>query len=352
MEPSAGNICGWASHVEGISRLFCLRGPERHVSGLSYRLILGFRATAVSVFKVVFSSTPVVMKQHNGSSHSPPQIIHALALRKPTYLAQSDWLTIPWTTQPKPDFHHLLDIMTQIPILIHQTEQIYKVSQSNTSIVKQSQLLEQGWKVHLQLKDWYQQLGTRYSEPLYIERPSSLSCPNPLPTDLEDVFPTFLDFQTFEIARIHLFYWTSLLLLYDNLLKTTIPSRDPNNLDSATSAIHPTILPTTDRAAIWGHAVDVAKLIARSMEFLLSEERFSLSEEMHIRGLLNTLFPLRTAIHVFSSVHQYKMEAWCRSVFDGLAQRGYPFGQMLCGWKWDEIPLFLSGRSPPQSVGP
>ncbi|KAK5043626.1 hypothetical protein LTR84_011340 [Exophiala bonariae] len=319
MEPSVGSICGWASHVGGISRLFELRGPRLHVDGLGHQLFLGFRATAV---------------------------IHALALRKPTYLGQSEWLTIPWNTQPKPEFHHLLDIMTQIPTFIDQAEQVHHDPQSNLTRAQRLVLLDQGWGLYLQLKDWYRQLESRHSDSLYTEQPSSLSCPNPLPTYLEDIFPTFFNFQTFEVARMHLFYWTSLLLLYDNILKIIPLSLSPEEINLATSTISPTTLPTTDRAAILGSAVDVAQRIARSMEFLLSEEKFSLSEEMHIRGLLNTLFPLRTAIHVFSTVKQYRPEAWCRAVFDGLAQRGYPFGQTLCGWKWDDIPLFLSGRPP------
>ena len=151
---------------------------------------------------------------------------------------------------PKTDFHYMLDIMAQIPILIDQTERVHKASQSDMSVAKRSELLEQGWVLHLQLKNWYQELRRRFSEPFYIERPSSLSWPNPVPTDLEYVFPTFLHFQTFEIARMHLFYWTALLLLYDNILRTMPPSLDPNKLDSASSSIYPTILPTTDKAAV------------------------------------------------------------------------------------------------------
>lgn len=238
--------------------------------------------------------------------------------------------------------------MAQIPILIDETERIDKVSQPNMCVTRRSELLEQGLVLLLQLKNWYQELGRRVSEPFYIERPSSLSWPNPVPTDLKYVFPTFLHFQSFEIARMHLFYWTALLLLYDNILRTIPPSPDPNKLNSDSSSIYPAILPTTDTAAVQEQALDTATLIARSMEYLLSEERFLFSEEMHIRGLLNTLFPLRTAIHVFSSAQQQRMESWCRSVFDGLAQRGYRFGQILCGWEWDDIPMFLSGRSPSQ----
>ena len=252
---------------------------------------------------------------------------------------------IPWSRQPKTDFHYLLDIMAQMSSFIDRTERVHKFSQSDMSVATRSELLKQAWELHQQLKDWYQELGTKFSEPFYIERSSSHSLPDPVPTDLRDVFPTFLHFQTFEIARMHLFYWTALLLLYDNILRLAAPSLDTIRPDSVSSSTYPITLPMADKAAIRRQALDIATLIARSMEFLLSEERFLLSEEMHIRGVLNSLFPLRTAIHIFSSVQQHRMESWCRAVFDGLALRGYPFGQILCSWEWDDIPVSLSRRS-------
>jgi hypothetical protein len=232
----------------------------------------------------------------------------------------------------------MLDIVAQIPILIHQMELVHRDSQSDMPVAKRMQLLEQGWELHRRLEVWYQELGRKFSKPFYSERPSSLSLLNPTSPDLGYVFPTFLYFQTFEIARMHLFYWTALLLLYDNILRTIPPSLDPNNLDSPSCSLYPIIPSMTGKSTVRRQAWETATLVARSMEFLLSEE-------MHIRGPLNTFFPLRTAIHVFSSVHQHRMESWCRSVFDELAQRGYPFGQILCGWEWDDIPVFLSGRS-------
>ncbi|KEF51725.1 uncharacterized protein A1O9_12360 [Exophiala aquamarina CBS 119918] len=312
-EVSGGNVYWWASHVEGVSRLLQLRGSKLHIDEPSHRLFLGFRPTA---------------------------IIYALALRKPTYLGETDWLTTPWTTKSKSDFHYMLDIIAQIPILVNQTERVHEVSQSNISVAKRMELLEEAWDLHRQLEVWYQELRKKVFEPLYSERPSSLSWLSPLPPDLGTVFPT-LHFQTFEIARLHLLYWTALLLLYDNILKTIYPPLDPNDLSSASSSRYPTILLMTNKPAVRRRALETAKLIARSMEFLLLEE----NQEMHLRGPLNAFFPLRTAIHIFESVQQYRIESWCRSLFDRLAQRGYPLGQILCGWKWDDIPIFLSRSS-------
>jgi len=48
LETSRDNVYGWNSHVEGPSRLFQLRGAERHIAESNHRLFYGFRPTAVS----------------------------------------------------------------------------------------------------------------------------------------------------------------------------------------------------------------------------------------------------------------------------------------------------------------
>ena len=48
LETSGDNVCGWISHVEGLSKLFQHRGPENHVAESGHRLFLGSRPTAVS----------------------------------------------------------------------------------------------------------------------------------------------------------------------------------------------------------------------------------------------------------------------------------------------------------------
>lgn len=32
---------------------------------------------------------------------------------------------------------------------------------------------------------------------------------------------------------------------------------------------------------------------------------------------------------------------WCRDVFEELDRRGYPFGMMVAGVEWEDIPAFL-----------
>ncbi|EXJ93040.1 hypothetical protein A1O3_01596 [Capronia epimyces CBS 606.96] len=313
LEVSGGNFYGWASHVEGISKLTRLRGPELHIAEPSHHLFLGFRPTG---------------------------IIYALALRQPTYLGGQDWLSIPWTTRPKSDFHHLLDIVAQIPTLIDHTERFDQVSQADISQLDRIELLNQGCELHCQLEGWYHGLRGKHSKPFYCQQPSLQTWSSP-GSDSGPMFSTFLHFRTFEIARMHLFYWTSLLLLYISILKITSSSSPaPGDQGSSSPSLH--ILPTLiEEKPVRRQALETATLIAQSMEYLLSEN-------MHIRGRLNTFFPLRTAMHVFSCTGDHKMEGWSLSVFEELDRRGYPFGKILSKWAWDDIPVFLSSKFAPK----
>jgi len=176
--------------------------------------------------------------------------------------------------------------MAQIPTLIEKTERINKVPESESSHPQRIELLEQGWKFHSQLENWYQELPRKVSEPLYCERTCSPFCPSPV-SELGSVFPTSLHFKTFEIARMHLFYWAALLLLYNNIL--TISSSSPGDVHPTSSLILP-----LEKDVIRRQTLETATMIAQSMEYLLSEE-------MHILGPQNVFFPLRTAMMCFQA---------------------------------------------------
>jgi hypothetical protein len=79
-----------------------------------------------------------------------------------------------------------------------------------------------------------------------------------------------------------------------------------------------------------------ATLIAKSMEYLLSDE-------MHILGPQNVFYPQRIAMCSFFHGLGPEVE-WCRSVFEEMDGRGYPFGKILGAVEWDDIPRLLSPR--------
>lgn len=225
--------------------------------------------------------------------------------------------------------------MAQIPALLDQTERFDKFSNSEISLAERLQLLKQATILHSHLEDWHQGLRSapNHSEPLYSERTSSQPWAGSSPArSLQPVFATFLHFRTFEMARMLLFYWTGLLLLYNNILTISSSALNDGHRSTSTFASSPPLL---EAVFVRRRALETATLIAQSMDYLLSDER-------RILGPQNVFFPLRTAMHVFSGANEYKLERWCRSVFEELDRRGYPFGKILSTWRWDDIPLFLS----------
>jgi small-conductance mechanosensitive channel len=237
------------------------------------------------------------------------QITHALATRQSTYLAQQDWLTVPWKIQPKSDLDQLLDIMAQIATLIEQAARLDTTPAAGHA--RKTALVQQGWEFHARLENWYQGLVRKQAGPLYHERPSS-------DEKLAAVFPKALHFPNFEVARLHLSYWTILLLLHSSIL--TVPSSSDSGLVATRQAL------------------ELARMIAQSMEYLLSED-------MHILGPQKVFFALRTAMHVFASTEEgEEMVDWCREIFEELDRRGYPFGKILCRCEWDDMPALLSGN--------
>ncbi|TVY41895.1 putative membrane protein [Lachnellula subtilissima] len=279
LETSGSNVRGWISHVNGISQLFQLRGPELHVSESSHRLFLGFRPTG---------------------------IIYALATRRSSYLGDEEWLTVPWQRFPKSDFHHLLDIMARMPGLIEQTEHAISMDAILSSLTEMESLRERCWAIERQLRTWYINLVDSSTTPLRSET-SPRTIASATLYDLRPLTDSSLNFPSFETARMHLFYWAALLLIYNTL--TSIPSPS-------------TSLHQCPQVHIQTEIHTTAMLIARSIPYLLSPKTQTM-------GPQNAFFSLRIAMHAFSELGEDREERWCRDVFKELDKRGFPFGNIL-----------------------
>ena len=227
--------------------------------------------------------------------------------------------------QPKSDIDQLFDIMAQIATLVEKAAGLNNTTTFDVSHTERVGLLQQGWIFHSQLEDWYQRLLRKQAGPLYYEQPSSARFLSQLPS----IFPKSLQFQTFEIARLHLSYWTILLVLYISIL--TIPFSSRSDVNPTSNPVASANNDFTQRQAL-----RLATMIAQSMEYLLSEE-------MHTLGPQKVFFALRVAMHVFESTEEEQEVEWCRSIFEELDRRGYPFGKILCRCEWDDIPALLSG---------
>ncbi|KAL4905505.1 hypothetical protein BDW74DRAFT_17518 [Aspergillus multicolor] len=87
------------AHVLGALRLIQHRGPENHMYGVEHLIFTELRPYWVSA---------------------------TFTARKPSFLAQKDWKTIPWSagTTPKNILHYLLDLAVEIPGLLSQFDDL------------------------------------------------------------------------------------------------------------------------------------------------------------------------------------------------------------------------------------
>lgn len=174
------------------------------------------------------------------------------------------------------------------------------------------------WVIQHQLRTWYIDLLNSSTTPLLSEWSPGTITSETL-SDLQPLADSSLDFPSFEVARIHLFYWAALLSIYENL--TSMPS--------PLAPLH-----RCPQVHLQSEIRTTATLIARSIPYLLSPETQTM-------GPQNVCFPLRNAIHASSELGEYREGRWCRDVFEELDKRGFQFGNILANVKWEEIPRFL-----------
>lgn len=209
--------------------------------------------------------------------------------------------------------------MAQLPGLIEQTELTISVDAILRPPTVIEALRERYWAVECQLRTWYTNLMDSSAMPLRSET-SLMTITSAMLPDLQPLTDSSLDFPNFGIARMHLFYWAALLIIYTNLTSMPSPSTSLHQFpqDDLRLEIHTT-----------------AMLIARSIPYLLSPE-------MQTLGPQNVCFPLRTAMHAFSELGENREEKWCRDVFQVIDERGFPFGKIIANKKWEDIPqLFV-----------
>ncbi|CEJ61206.1 hypothetical protein PMG11_09743 [Penicillium brasilianum] len=126
---------GVPAHVRGAVRLIEHRGPENHMYGVEHLLFTELR---------------------------PYWIGGALAARQPSFLAREEWKTVPWAagTTKKDILHHLIDIATEIPGLLAQSD-AFKEAQATQRMgaremaVKQAALWNGIAQCTVQFQRWY-----------------------------------------------------------------------------------------------------------------------------------------------------------------------------------------------------
>ena len=277
------------------------------------------------------------------------QIIRALFKRKATYLAEPEWLSVPWQALPKDNFHSLLDLLARVTCLIEQSDQILASSSSTARLTRIAVFLTNGSRLEQELKCWYNNFLLGLPKLPYTELPVE-------DVVQDEVFQTMLHFETFELFQMHSIYWAALCLLYDCLHEVRHHLYGPTYRLCSSLQAHGVGNPTNEmrdefytpseapdphrgifqyQELVYYHkSATCATLIAKSIYSLL------LQYTQHL-GIHCVLFPLRIALHVFSK--QPGPEAsWCSQKFEEFHRRGYLFAKVLRDTSWDDFPSLLS----------
>src|SRR6266498_4049050 len=83
------------------------------------------------------------------------QVTNAIASRKATFLAEDDWLTLPFGNYPKNVNHQLFDMMVHISGILEETDSIAVEIQPNKQLPRTLDLISRCWNLHDRFRNWY-----------------------------------------------------------------------------------------------------------------------------------------------------------------------------------------------------
>lgn len=152
--------------------------------------------------------------------YRPAAIATALLNRTPTFCGDPEWVTIPWQHHPKTPFDRLLDIVSQIPLLLQRLDQLLLLDPTVARRLMARNLLDNCLSVQVALEQWHVSLyqTTYHSHPPYWISSTQPSMQLPFVDAFS--FPDQLTSLTF------LYYWAAQVLFYPciGLLAQTILS--------------------------------------------------------------------------------------------------------------------------------
>ncbi|KAJ5649520.1 uncharacterized protein N7484_003243 [Penicillium longicatenatum] len=190
---------GVPAHVRGAVRLIEHRGPENHMYGVEHLLFTELR---------------------------PYWIAGACAGREPSFLAREEWKTIPWSagTTTKDILHHLLDLATEVPALLSQSDSFKKAQQDPSAMGAQETASKQAalWNgitdLTARFYQWYHDFVKSYPDgpPQEVEQTEDQDFPVFKRRDLRTgavYTPTRLSYPNLLLAQTMCVYYAFRLIL-------------------------------------------------------------------------------------------------------------------------------------------
>jgi hypothetical protein len=281
------------------------------------------------------------------------QIVNALGSRTATFLAEKEWMTLPWRDSIKSVHHELLDLMAKIPSILEQAQSITYKPEAHEILSSTLSLIEKCWDLNNQFQEWKRKFPME-EKPLWrLEVKNQTD--NESVSDLNNLCPVILSFDDICTAHMYILYWSSLIFLHglmpkvyrslhgdpeDSYSKTCLVCSQPENSQTCyCGSLHlfqkhldfdvSVLPPLTEEMNVQGHALN----IVQSTDYFMRPQFGPRSP-----GLV--IFPLLVAMQHFMS-HPGNELIWCHVIFKRLNDCGYPLGSILSKLQWRQYPPSL-----------
>lgn len=322
-------------HVKGACRLLELRGPPSTESPLDMNLFRRIRAAAVRLSLLITMSKCEAYLLF----FSFLQLWDSYASGKPTFLAKPEWRGL--SDAP---YDQLLDILVQLPSLLANADQIeYSSTDNNEKVAPTLKLLGKYRALRDQLANWYS--GFQSTEPgslFYLEKEQQHPYLDP-DSDLNDLFPESVVFQTPYIAQLLMLYW------YGEVLVHSVPAhvyrylskQAPNSPGSAQTAMEAVSRYLKDDETIDNSEATGDYFASKICQAMAGCGRNSLQGY----GFQIALVPLWAA-QEFYLTRSPRKYTWCRTVLTNFSTRGFVVAQNLGSLSLRQYPgRYLEARS-------
>jgi hypothetical protein len=255
-----------------------------------------------------------------------------LTERRPTFLSDPDWTTLPWKQYAKDPLHELLDMMAEMAAVVATGYQMFDPALANPSdpttlFFTVMSLLERCWKMDAQLVAFFKRLQTNTEGPLFWHELSKGFNDSILTSELGCVFPVCYRFPNMRKAHICMVFWATSCILWSGLgfiykvLSDFQLQSEPQSDSSPSSdtpspsppmGFHLSMLPPLE------HRTDVASLaknICQSIEYCFKDGPTGI-------GPTICVFPMKVAIETLHDAPDCVRESeWANAVIDKVSGR-------------------------------
>lgn len=276
-EGSARKDFGWVSHTQGAARLVQLRGAHRHASRQSHHVFLGSRM---------------------------PTLYAAILQRKTTFLGSDEWLTLPWSTEPKTFHDRLIDLMTRIPALLEETDIALSIRNPAVAVREQLRMLDACQQLEKAIHGWRAGMKIGAGETATEHK-----------RELGDKYPFKYDFTYANhlFARTQAVYWSCHLVVSDTMHDLQV-SLERLNVSSTALGFTSEIIHEKSRT----YAVN----IAQAVDYFMLPEMGALGADV-------ISFPMGLAYRFFSQSQEHEICAWFVNALENMKKRGFHIGRFL-----------------------